>query len=159
MKKCIAIPNCAEPELKTYPLTIKSPIILSLSSRKSPIHKAQLPSRRGKEEEICALPTEYPFVSLLRDSSPYVVNHRHSTIVYHIPGDLIGNAARFNSVMDDIALTWLFGMKIVICVGCRKQMLQRLERQHGRAADDGFDSSSKLGVRVTDADTLRKLYA
>jgi len=102
---------------------------------------------------VCLLPTEYPFVSLLRDSSPYIVNHRHSTIVYHIPGDLISNASRFNSVLDDIALTWLFGMKIVICVGCRKQIFQRLERLHGRAGV--IDSSSKLGVRVTNPDTLR----
>ena len=46
---------------------------------------------------------KYPFVSLLRDSSPYIVNHRHSTIVYHIPGDLISSSARFDSVMDDIS--------------------------------------------------------
>jgi hypothetical protein len=104
--------------------------------------------------EIRLNPTEYPFVSLLRDSSPYIVNHRRSTIVYHIPGDLISNQARFNSVMDDISLTYLFGMKIVICVGCRKQILQRLENLPGRNAV-GVDQYSKVGVRVTDAETLR----
>ncbi|KAL7430582.1 hypothetical protein ACHAXH_003779, partial [Discostella pseudostelligera] len=106
--------------------------------------------------ESCWFPTEYPFVSLLRDSSPYIVNHRHSTIVYHIPGDLISNQVRFNSVMDDISLTYLFGMKIVICVGCRKQILQRLENLRGRNAA-GVDQYSKVGVRVTDAETLRIL--
>jgi len=121
----------------------------------SPIQNAYSTSQKGSDEQICLLPTEYPFVSLLRDSSPYIVNHRHSTIVYHIPGDLISNAARFNSVMDDIALTWLFGMKIVISVGCRKQILQRLERLHGKA--DDFDPASKLGVRVTTPETLRIL--
>ncbi|KAL9178309.1 hypothetical protein ACHAXT_001737 [Thalassiosira profunda] len=118
----------------------------------SPIHKASA-SRNGKDQELCVLPSEYPFVSLLRDSSPYIVNHRHSTIVYHIPGDLIGNTEMFNSVMDDIALTWLFGMKIVLCVGCRKQILQRLERLHVDADDDAF----KLGVRITSPETLRIL--
>ena len=34
----------------------------------------------------CSIPSDWPFVSILRDSSPYIVNHRHSTIVYHIPG-------------------------------------------------------------------------
>ncbi|KAL7554202.1 hypothetical protein ACHAWF_018896 [Thalassiosira exigua] len=112
-------------------------------------------SRRGKNHEICLLPTEYPFVSLLRDSSPYIVNHRHSTIVYHIPGELIGTPSSFNAVMDDIALTWLFGMKIVICVGCRKQIVQRFEKLHGRASDSGLPS--KMGVRVTTSETLRIL--
>mmetsp|Transcript_12054 Transcript_12054/g.26279 ORF Transcript_12054/g.26279 Transcript_12054/m.26279 type:complete len:1083 (-) Transcript_12054:123-3371(-) len=119
--------------------------------------KTYPPSRRGKEEETCLLPTEYPFVELLRDSSPYIVNHRHSTIVYHIPGDLISNAERFHSVMDDIALTWLFGMKIVLVVGCRKQILQRLEKIHGRDTSNGFGASSKLGLRVTDPESLRIL--
>ena len=122
----------------------------------SPIYSAAQ-KNKGSEAETCLLPTEYPFVSLLRDSSPYIVNHRHSTIVYHIPGDLISDTPRFNSVIDDIALTWLFGMRIVICVGCRKQILQRLEQLHGQHTDDGFGSSSKLGVRVTDAETLRIL--
>ncbi|KAL7537461.1 hypothetical protein ACHAXR_011298 [Thalassiosira sp. AJA248-18] len=112
-------------------------------------------SQKGEDQDICLLPTEYPFVSLLRDSSPYIVNHRHSTIVYHISGDLISNAAQFNRVMDDIALTWLFGMKIVLCVGCRKQLLQRLERLHGKT--DNVGSASKLGVRVTTPETLRML--
>jgi amino-acid N-acetyltransferase len=56
--------------------------------------------------------------------------------------------------MDDISLTYLFGMKIVICVGCRKQILQRLENLPGRNAV-GVDQYSKVGVRVTDAETLR----
>ena len=78
------------------------------------------------------------------------MNHRHSTIVYHIPGDLISNVARFNSVMDDISLTYLFGMKIVICVGCRKQVLQRLKNK----AVNNFGKHTNLDIRVTDAETL-----
>ena len=96
---------------------------------------------------------KYPFVSLLRDSSPYIVNHRHSTIVYHIPGDLISSSARFNSVMDDISLTYLFGMKIVIVVGCRKQILGRLQRTSTTV--DGYGQSRTLDIRITDAETLR----
>ncbi len=78
------------------------------------------------------------------------MNHCHSTIVYHIPGDLISNAARFNSVMDDISLTYLFGMMIVICVGCRKQVLQRLKNK----AVINFGKHTNLDIRVTDAETL-----
>jgi len=122
--------------------------------QESPIYNSHATSI-GENGGLCLLPTEYPFVSLLRDSSPYIVNHRHSTIVYHIPGDLISNVARFNSVMDDIALTWLFGMKIVISVGCRKQVMQRLERLHKEEIDSG--KVSKLGIRITNSETLRIL--
>ena len=83
------------------------------------------------------------------------MNHRLSTIVYHIPGDLINDVSKFNSVMDDIALTWLFGMKIVICVGCRRQMIERLERLHGNS-DGSYndDCASLLGMRITTPETL-----
>lgn len=119
----------------------------------SPIY-AQTSSKKI-DKETCLLPSEYPFVSLLRDSSPYIVNHRQSTIVFHLPGDLISNVSRFNSVIDDIALTWLFGMKIVICVGCRKQVLERMKRMHRN--DGYFDSSSMRDVMATDFETLRVL--
>jgi amino-acid N-acetyltransferase len=101
--------------------------------------------------ESCLLPSDYPFVSLLRDSSPYIVNHRHSTIVYHVPGDLISDVEKFSSVMDDIALTWLFGMKIVLCVGCRTQVSQRLDKLQG------MRSKMKSGVRITTPEALRVL--
>jgi hypothetical protein len=114
---------------------------------KRPSSSASSSSHKKAAGELSSL---YPFVSLLRDSSPYIVNHRHSTIVYHIPGDLISNVARFNSVMDDISLTYLFGMKIVICVGCRKQIIQRLKNK----SFDSFGGSKNLEVRVTDAETL-----
>eukprot|EP00986_Skeletonema_menzelii_P006682 scaffold2532_cov79-Skeletonema_menzelii.AAC.43 len=105
----------------------------------------------SSSEESCLLTTDYPFVSLLRDSSPYIVNHRHSTIVYHIPGDLISDIEKFNSVMDDIALTWLFGMKIVLCVGCRTQVSQRLDKLEGKP------TTLTSGVRVTTDTALRIL--
>ena len=105
----------------------------------------------SSDSESCILSSEYPFVSLLRDSSPYIVNHRHSTIVYHIPGDLITDVEKFNSVMDDIALTWLFGMKIVLCVGCRTQVSERLDRLGGNPI------KLKSGIRITTDTTLRIL--
>ena len=47
---------------------------------------------------------------------------------------------------------WLFGMKIVISVGCRRQIMQRLERLHGASA-----GGMMPGVRVTSPETLRIL--
>eukprot|EP00804_Cyclotella_cryptica_P017457 CCRYP_017389-RB/>CCRYP_017389-RB protein AED:0.07 eAED:0.07 QI:1263/0.75/0.6/1/0.5/0.4/5/0/848 len=119
------------------------------SESPSVVHPDYDPIRTPQE---CAIPSNYPFVSILRDSSPYIVNHRHSTIVYHIPGELISDSQKFFSVMDDIALTWLFGMKIVIAVGCRRQIVQRLEKLHGAS-----DAIKMPGVRVTTPETLRIL--
>jgi amino-acid N-acetyltransferase len=52
--------------------------------------------------------------------------------------------------MDDISLTYLFGMKIIICVGCAPQVLERLEKKNVNS----FAKSKNLDVRVTDAETL-----
>ena len=69
-----------------------------------------------------------------------------------LSGDLISDSQKFFSIIDDIALTWLFGMKIVISVGCRRQIVQRLERLHGTS-----NSEAMPGVRVTSPETLRIL--
>jgi len=67
----------------------------------------------------------FPFVGMLRDSANYIANHRHTTAVYHIPGELL-EWDGFPALMDDIALTWLLGMRVVIVAGCRNQINARL---------------------------------
>lgn len=87
-----------------------------------------------------------PFVSMFRGSANYIANHRNTLAVYHIPGGLLDldDPAIFRNLMNDIALTWLLGMKVVLVVGCRHQIEKRLNKKHRVA-----------GVRVTDKDTLR----
>lgn len=87
-----------------------------------------------------------PFVSMFRGSANYIANHRNTLAVYHIPGGLLDldDPAIFRNLMNDIALTWLLGMKVVLVVGCRHQIEKRLNEKHRVA-----------GVRVTDKDTLR----
>jgi hypothetical protein len=87
-----------------------------------------------------------PFVSMFRGSANYIANHRNTLAVYHIPGGLLDleDPAIFRNLMNDIALTWLLGMKVVLVVGCRHQIEKRLNEKHRLA-----------GVRVTDKDTLR----
>jgi amino-acid N-acetyltransferase len=90
-----------------------------------------------------------PFVNMFRGSANYIANHRNTLAIYHIPGgllDLPADSTVFRDLMNDIALTWLLGMKVVLVVGCRHQIEKRVEqgqqiRQHG--------------LRVTDEDTLR----
>jgi len=93
------------------------------------------------------------FVKMFRGSASYIANHRGTLVVYHIPGELLAWEG-FPGLMDDIALTWLLGMKIVLVAGCRHQIDIRLE--------DEEDGEHRLGgkvmmssIRVTDEETLR----
>ncbi|KAL3941027.1 MAG: hypothetical protein SGARI_000739 [Bacillariaceae sp.] len=85
------------------------------------------------------------FVDMFRGSANYIASHRNSLVVFHIPGDLMDeNPETFRDLMNDISLTWLLGMKIVIVAGCRYQIEKRLQ-----------DRTMHKGMVVTDPDTLR----
>ena len=86
-----------------------------------------------------------PFVSMFRGSANYIANHRNTVAVYHIPGGLLCSQNHtsstptisetemiFRDLMNDVALTWLLGIKIVIVVGCRHQIEQRLLEKQNR---------------------------
>ena len=119
---------------------------------------------------------QIPFVSMFRGSANYIANHRHTVAVYHIPGGLVHeDAPVFRDLMNDVALTWLLGMKLIIVVGCRPQIEHRLrERQRqsfenttsttttNNARDDPqqqqptpHEQLHPHGLRVTDGPTLR----
>ncbi|KAL7470328.1 hypothetical protein ACHAXS_010553 [Conticribra weissflogii] len=95
------------------------------------------------------------FVKMFRGSASYIANHRGTLAVYHIPGELLAWEG-FPGLMDDIALTLLLGMKIVLVAGCRHQIDIRLD------GDEGDDEEHRTGgkvmmssIRVTDEETLR----
>lgn len=94
---------------------------------------------------------QLPFVSMFRGSANYIANHRNTLAVYHIPGGLLDlpDPAVFRDLMNDVALTWLLGMKVVLVVGCRHQIEKRIPS--GAADEDDFCH----GLRVTDESTLR----
>jgi len=100
------------------------------------------------------------FVKMFRGSASYIANHRGTLAVYHIPGELL-TWEGFPGLMDDIALTWLLGMKIVLVAGCRHQIDLRLDDIDNEEEYDGEGSHSLGGkvmmssIRVTDEDTLR----
>jgi amino-acid N-acetyltransferase len=91
-----------------------------------------------------------PFVNMFRGSANYIANHRNTVAVYHVPGGLISGDtdAVFRDLMNDIALTWLLGMKIVIVVGCRHQIEQRIGLDHNA-------ETVQHGLRVTNPEILR----
>jgi amino-acid N-acetyltransferase len=118
-----------------------------------------------------------PFVKMFRGSASYIANHRGTTVVCHIPGELL-EWEGFPGLMDDIALTWLLGMKIVLVGGCRHQIDIRLDNDNHEndkqvAGKEGTDYTNNVSeedhegkkpfggevmmssIRVTDEDTLR----
>lgn len=96
------------------------------------------------------------FVKMFRGSASYIANHRGTLAVYHIPGELLAWEG-FPGLMDDIALTWLLGMKIVLVAGCRHQIDMRLEDEEGNDEDgNGLGGRVMMSsIRVTDEETLR----
>lgn len=85
------------------------------------------------------------FVSMFRGSANYIANHRNTLVVYHIPGGLLDDeSSSFRDLMNDVALTWLLGMRIVLVVGCRHQINQRVPNR-----------TMVNDILVTDEETLR----
>ena len=95
------------------------------------------------------------FVKMFRGSASYIANHRSTLAVYHIPGELLAWEG-FPGLMDDIALTWLLGMKIVLVAGCRHQIDLRLEEDEDEYSDENLGGKVMMSsIRVTDEETLR----
>jgi len=86
------------------------------------------------------------FVDMFRGSANYIASHRDSLIVYHIPGECIDNEdpTVFRDLMNDISLTWLLGIQIVIVAGCRYQVEKRISNR-----------TKHMGMVVTDLESLR----
>jgi amino-acid N-acetyltransferase len=97
-------------------------------------------------EEAAKLFSQLPFVHMFRGSANYIANHRNTLAVYHIPGDLMDlqDPGVFRDLMNDVALTWLLGMKIVIVVGCRYQIEKRMPNRE-----------KHFGMTITDREVLR----
>ena len=132
--------------------------------------QAQSLEARQSSSSAQALPSYIPFVGMFRGSANYIANHRNTLAVYHIPGSILTendsnhHSEAFRNLMNDISLTWLLGMKVVLVVGCRHQIERRLMRDNQLAHHlDGSTSSMHDwagslhdgALRVTDEETLR----
>lgn len=94
-----------------------------------------------------AKPGPSSFTEMFRMMAPYINFHRGTTMVIHIPGQLVDSAV-FSAVMQDIALLNTFGIKLVLVAGSRPQLNAQLQL---RQLPQRFDS----GVRITGAEDLR----
>ena len=65
------------------------------------------------------------FTAMFRDMSPHINFHRGTTMVIHLPGQLV-ESNLFGAVMHDIALLNTFGVKLVLVAGSRPQLNRQL---------------------------------
>jgi amino-acid N-acetyltransferase len=124
----------------------------------------------GKSKEMSDNENETLFVRMLRGSASYIAAHRKNTIVLHVPAKLIDIHARdkgmsgstkktakaegnrsFERLLDDIALLWLLGLKIVIVIGCRGLLDEQIKAEQTEAPP------INKGVRVTNETDLRAI--
>lgn len=91
------------------------------------------------------------FGAIFRHCAPYIASHRGCTMVFHLPAHyLYGSAAKralFENMMDEIAILHLLGIHIVVVIGVRETVDQRL-------LSLGKTAKYHHGIRVTDLDTL-----
>lgn len=87
------------------------------------------------------------FTEMFRSMSPYINFHRGTTMVLHLPGQLVGSSV-FGAVMQDIALLNTFGIKLVLVAGSRPQLNRQLEI---RQLSQRFD----CGMRITGPEELQ----
>ncbi|CAJ1936585.1 unnamed protein product [Cylindrotheca closterium] len=101
--------------------------------------------KTGEEDD-----ESYPYVDMIRGSAPYIANHRGELAVIHVPGDLL-SGFDLSDFMNDITLCWLLGMKIVVVVGCRKQVEERLNSMGQESAISGHTRiTSKEHMRIVE---------
>mmetsp|Transcript_21152 Transcript_21152/g.29898 ORF Transcript_21152/g.29898 Transcript_21152/m.29898 type:complete len:513 (+) Transcript_21152:326-1864(+) len=81
-------------------------------------------------EELKSGLTGSPFVNMIRGSAPYIAGHRGETAVLYLPGDVV-ESDTFSGLVDDIALSWLMGLRFILVLGCRSDLCQSREAKDG----------------------------
>lgn len=93
------------------------------------------------------MPTEgRRHIRWFRNTAPYINAHRGKTFVLMLGGEA-AHDANFPNIIHDIALLNSLGIRLVILVGARPQIAQRLQAA-------GLTQHIHNGVRITDADSI-----
>jgi hypothetical protein len=63
----------------------------------------------------------HPLHLLMQGSAPFIAQNMGTTVVFHIPSDLIdnknGKAYTSKNMLSDVATAWMLGLKIVLVLG------------------------------------------
>lgn len=95
----------------------------------------------------------YPFAAMLQGSAPYIASHLEETVVFYIPGEWLHKPNQlFDSFLQDVALSRLMGMKIVLVADCRMEA-------DGSCCAGGYDYAHEChnSLRVTTDCEIRQI--
>lgn len=101
------------------------------------------------EQKLNGIENAYPVAAMMECSAPYIASHHGKTCVVHLPGDLL-DSPEINSILSDLALSWLLGIKLVIVVGCRFNV-DNCDFDIMKNAHECHNA-----LRITDKSTLRQ---
>jgi amino-acid N-acetyltransferase len=113
---------------------------------------APAPPRRTGDDDASRTTRKsfyHPFAAMMQGSASYIASHAGSMAVIYIPGDILEEKT---SLLEDIALTWLLGMKIVLVVGCRNDQVDEC-----RSLDLSSAFECHNVLKVTTKETLRRV--
>ena len=116
------------------------------------------------DESMCD-DDHYPFAAMLQGSAPYIASHLGETVVFYIPGEWLHKPNKlFDSFLQDVALSRLMGMKMVLVADCR---MDEVDAQYCATGNDDDDDSRGSefeyahechnALRPTSAHTIRKI--
>jgi len=74
--------------------------------------------------------SELDFINTLRQSSPYIEQHRGKTCVIYLPGDFLSSKDSVTQLSQDIGLLYNLGLKIVIVMGASPQLDRAFSDAH-----------------------------
>jgi hypothetical protein len=92
----------------------------------------------------------YPCSIMMQDCAPFIAAHAGEIVVFHLPGDLLENSQQSNSLLSDIAIAYLLGMKIVIVIGTRSD-------SDSCSLDFSRPHECHNALKVVDEHSLRRL--
>lgn len=101
------------------------------------------------EQRLNGIENAYPVAAMMECSAPYIASHHGKISVVHLPGDLL-DSPEINSILSDLALSWLLGIKLVIVVGCRFNV-DNCDFDLMKNAHECHNA-----LRITDKSTLRQ---
>jgi len=88
-----------------------------------------------------------PFITALRQASPYILGHRGKTCVVYLASELVADERALREALADLLLLHNMGLRLVLAVGLRRQFDQALQER-------GISCTFSGTQRITPAEAL-----
>lgn len=145
---------------KQEPIPV-SELAEKLETRRDPAKVEFVPSEEYQAQEAklmkmtspdADMDIAYPYAAMLQGSGPFIASHLGETAVFYIPGEWLHKPNKlFDSFLQDVALSRLLGMKIVLVADCR------IEADASCNADFEYAHECHNTLRATTAAHIRQI--